>query len=273
MKKVFSNSLDCMHVYAQQTQETGKASNVFFEGKRIYSYGRHYLLAEFITVNGEDCILINDNGYSVNTSKHIAQIKQATRQYKQFYTSNVDLKQVRSSILNNYGKLLKAKKPEIYIGQIVSKFESLVQYPLITVNIKKSVEFKEIEKIYKSVNNPEAISKAKELLKAKELKAAKAAAKKLKTDVAKFYSYETDYIRNDEDFIRLSKDGQNIETSQGVKVPIDEAVLLYKMIIANKDIKGYKINGYTVISINGTLKVGCHNINIESMHKTGKKLI
>lgn len=95
----------------------------------------------------------------------------------------------------------------------------------------------------------------------------------MKTDLVKFYSYETDYIKNDEDFLRLSKEGQKVETSQGVEVAVNEAQLLYKMILSNKDIKGHKIGNYTVISINGTLKVGCHNINIESMHKVGKQLI
>lgn len=262
-----------MHVYAQQSQVNGRASNVFFEGTKIYSYGRHYLLAEIVTVNGSQFIVINDRGYSVTTSKHISQITQATRQYKQYFTSNIDLQQVRSIILDNYSKLLKAKKPELYIGQIINKFDSLISSPLFTVNDRKSVEFKEIQKIYKGVNTPEAINKAKEALKAKELKAKKEATKKLKTDLVKFYNYEIDYIKNDEDFLRLSKEGQKVETSQGVEVAVNEAQILYKMILSNKDIKGHRIGNYTVISINGTLKVGCHNINIDSMHKLGKQII
>ena len=64
-----------------------------------------------------------------------------------------------------------------------------------------------------------------------------------------------------------------VETSQGVKVTVKEAKLLYSMILANKDIKGYRISNYTVISINGVLKVGCHHINIDSMHKIGKLIL
>lgn len=271
MKTTFSNSLECMHTYAQQTQTHGKSSNIFFEDKKIYSYGRHYLLAEFITINDQKCILINDKGYSNTTAKHIGQIRQATRQYKQYFTSNVDLYQVRSTILHNYAKLLKATKPQIYTSEIISKFESLINYPLF--NNKKSIEFKEIQKIYKAISNPDAINKAKELLKAKEIKAKKDSAKKLKTALQKFYNYEIDYITNDEDYIRISQDGVNVESSQTVKVDIKEATLLYKMIVANKDIKGHKIGNYTVISINGVLKIGCHNINIESMHRLGKQLI
>ena len=45
------------------------------------------------------------------------------------------------------------------------------------------------------------------------------------------------------------------------------------MIISDKDIKGYKIGYYTVIGLNGTLKIGCHNIDTNNMHEIGKKII
>jgi len=272
MKTTFSNSLECMHAFAQQNQTHGKSLNVFFEDTKIYSYGRHYLLAEFKEIDGKKCIIINDKGYSNTTAKHISTIIQATRQYKQYFTSNVDLYQVRQTILHNYAKLLKATKPQIYTSVIISKFESLIYFPLFTTNNKKSIEFKEIQKIYKAVNNPDALNKAKEVLKANELKAKKRAEKKLKDDVKKFYNYEIDYITNDEDFIRISQDGAHVESSQSVIVDVKEAKLLYSMIKANKDIKGHKIGNHTVISINGVLKIGCHNINIESMHKVGQSL-
>jgi len=56
-------------------------------------------------------------------------------------------------------------------------------------------------------------------------------------------------------------------------VPIKEATILYKMIKAGKDIKGYKIDKYTVISINGTLKIGCHNINRANVTEVGEQLL
>jgi hypothetical protein len=52
----------------------------------------------------------------------------------------------------------------------------------------------------------------------------------------------------------------------------ENAKLLYKMIERGIDIQGKHIEHYTVTSINGTLKIGCHNINIDSMHKVGKLL-
>jgi len=86
-------------------------------------------------------------------------------------------------------------------------------------------------------------------------------------------NYEISYLHGiKQAYVRLSKDGQTVETSQGANVPVKDAKVLYKMILAGKDIKGYRIGYYTVISINGALKIGCHNINIDSMHTIGKIL-
>lgn len=274
MKLKFSNT-DLVHCFAQRTQSTGEAFNMFFEDtNKLYSYGRHYLLAEFKEINNELCIIINDKGYSVTTQKHISLVRQATRQYKQYFTTNIDLQLVSNQIEWNYKKLLKAKKPEIYINEILRLFNSLISFPLnVGDTFKKDARFKAIEKIYKSVSSPEQISKAKEVQKTIEAKAKKEAAKKLKIDLKKFENYEIDYFRNEEDFLRISLDKTKIETSQSVNVSIDEAKLLYTMIKAKKDIKGHRISNYTVISINGVLTIGCHKINMDSVRKIGETIL
>lgn len=273
MKKVFSNSTDAIHVFAQRSQSEGRSSNVFFYGDKIYSYGYHYLLAEFKEIKGETCIWINDKGYSSTTSKHISEVDYGTRQYKQYLASDVDFNLVYDNIKENYASLLKARKPEKYIPVIISKFESLINYPLFDKKLKTTEKFKEIQKIYKSISKPELLAKAKETQKARELKAKKIADEKLKVNLEKFENYELDYIKNDEDFLRISLDGTRIETSQSVKVAVDDAKLLYKMIKSGRDIKGHRISNYTVISINGHLKIGCHNINMDSVRKVGEKIL
>ena len=273
MKTRFNNSTEVMHVFAQRTQFEGRASNVFFYGEKIYSHGYHYLLAEFKTINNKLFILINNSGDSHTTSKHIAEVRQATRQYKQYFTLDVDFDYVYNSIVNNFNKLLKVRKQDIYTTEIINKFESLTNYPLFNNIVKKTAKYKEIEKIYKHVNNPEYISNAKELNKKKEEKEKRAKDLKLKKDLKKFMNYEIDYIKNDEDFVRISKDKTSVETSQCIDVPINEAKLLYSLINNGMDIKGRKIGNYTVISINGVLKIGCHHINIKNMHKIGNQLL
>jgi hypothetical protein len=100
--------------------------------------------------------------------------------------------------------------------------------------------------------------------------------RKLGFDIEAFMNYESNYLnsyRVIEAYVRISKDGESIETSKGVKVPVREAKILYNKILKGEDIKGFKIDYYTVISLNGTLKIGCHSINLKNMHEVGKQLL
>ena len=56
-------------------------------------------------------------------------------------------------------------------------------------------------------------------------------------------------------------------------MPVKEAKILYNKIIKNEDIKGFKIDYYTVIDLDSKLKIGCHNINLKNMHEVGKQLL
>lgn len=91
--------------------------------------------------------------------------------------------------------------------------------------------------------------------------------------MTKFNNYEINSFRvGDKDYLRMSLDGEKVETSQGIKIFVSEASKLYKMICNGVDIKGHRIGGYVVTSINGTLKIGCHNIDMDSVHNVGKQL-
>ena len=273
MKKVFTNSEIC-HVYAQQTQSEGRTSagNIFFESNKIYSYGYHYKLAEIIENN---TIIINNAGYSSSTGKHIGLIINATRQYRQIFYKDIDLNYVYWKIIEASEKIVKAKKPENYALDIIQKFETLTEYlkEFKKVNILKDSKYLEIKKIYKSIAKDK--DQFIELGKERDKKAKEKAQKQFNEGLTKFFNYELNYlsIKTDEDYLRISQDKTQIETTQGVKIPIQEAKKLYLMIQEGKDIKGYKISNYTVISINGTLKIGCHKINVKNVNEIGKQLI
>jgi hypothetical protein len=273
MKTVFNNS-DLVHRFAQQTQTEGRTSNncLFFRDNKIYSFGYHYLLGEFLDSN---TILINNKGYSISTAKHINMLRSATTQYKQYFTNDVCLDNVYSQIKTNFDKLGKATKPGKYIIPIIQNFESLNEFLTLykKVNDLKSEKFKEIKKIYSSLKKDE--SKFLEQIKNDEKKKAAKELIKFNEDLVKFQNHETNYIYTKsikEDYLRISLDKTMIETTQGLKVDIREAFTLYRMIEQGKDIKGIRISNYTVISLNGHLKIGCNNINVKNMHNIGKQL-
>lgn len=282
MKKVFPNTSEVIHVFAQQTQSEGRngTSSVFFRDNNIYSYGYHYLLGEYINY---DTIIINDFGYSVTTSKHISELKQGTNHKNQFLTSDICIKSVQGAIDYNLKKLSRAKKPEIYISNItmlVSNLSKWVEFCKLNkiehkYKVKKSdYKYKKIVKIANDLLSPEVIEKIKLKAKKDAIKQKKAEAKKLKSYLVDFNTYKINrFSCGDFDYLRLSKCSEFVETSQNIRIEKNEAKKLYIAIKRKVDIKGYKIGYYTVNSINGTLKVGCHNIDIKSVNNVGKTLI
>ena len=289
MKKVFKNTSEVVHVFAQQTQSEGRngTSSIYFRDNKIYSYGSHYLLGEFIN---SETIIINDFGYSVTTSKHINELINATSQYNQFFTSSIDVKHVETEINYNLKKLSKANKPEIYISNITKlksklskwvkfckdnkiKKEHFYRYNYIVNN--SDYNYKKIVKIANSLLTLEAIEKIKAKGKKEAIKQKAKDKKELKNKIDKFNTYEIDRFKIGEfDYLRLSENKQFVETSQNIRIEKSDAERLYFSIKNNFNIIGNKIGYYTINKIdNKALTVGCHKICIKSVEKVGQILI
>jgi hypothetical protein len=161
---------------------------------------------------------------------------------------------------------------------MLSLWASLNEFITYTKNKNtiKDDRYKNIKRIIKAIQDKpqeyqQILAEAK---KKEELMRKRSEAKKIKETLSKFYNYEVHSFRiGDKDYLRISQDGSNVETSQYVKVSIDEAKTLYQLICKGVDIAGHRISNYIVNSINGTLKIGCHNIDMDSVHKVGKQLI
>jgi hypothetical protein len=256
MKTVFSSNSDCIHAYAQRTQSRGRCGNLFFEHDKIYSYGYHYELARFIDAEN---ILINNKGYSKSTGRHISATMQATRQYNQWYTMTTEAQLVEYQ-LNGFKKsLLKAKKPEKYLIPalgLIEKYNESGQkfgFKNQSENLLRLIEyfgsdFSDIQDRIKENIQAEKAKKQRLLIEYKKA----------------FYNFEPfEGLRNqislDYDLIRLN--GENIETSQNVRVPLAEAQNLFKRFLNGENIKGEKVGYYTIIKANPDLiKIGCHNL-------------
>jgi hypothetical protein len=255
MKTVFSNNYDVIHKFAQRTQYEGRSSNVFFEGDRLYSYGRHYILAQFL---GQNDVLIGDRGYSSSTAKHISITIQATRQYTQWYetTSDPDIVWRR---LNNIKKaLLKARKPEKYISEALSIIEKYTQF-CSRFDKVISKENQEIISFF-TTNAPELAEKISELVKEQKMKRATI----IEQYKDAFYNFEPfDRLKFEAglDYDLLRVNGTQLETSQNIKVDLIEAEKLYRAYVSGLPIVGQKIEGYTILKATPEIiKIGCHNI-------------
>lgn len=266
MRTVFTNT-EIMHVFNEQSQEEGRTSNnnIYFYDNKIYSYGSHYLLGKFID---KETIIINDEGYSNSTSKHISLLINATRDKRQFFTTKIYTSIVLDSVTEWLKKLTRARKTkQYYLNEIDSTFKMYFEYLEYT---KQKTKYKSIPKHRKILklsndfyNNFENLEEQiKDQIKKQSIKDKKEVQKKLKD----WKENKINWLSNKTniDYLRINSD--NVETSQGVKIPITEAKRILKLIELKKVI-GQKIdNRFVVTSFKEFLKVGCHNISLKEIN-------
>jgi hypothetical protein len=288
MKTVFTQS-EIAHIWAKQSQETGKTpgNRMFFDGKDIFSYGRHFCIARILE-NGK--VLFTNRDYSNTTAKHKHQVRHAISHKEIIYCADPDSGSNRN--INAFCADLKAQL-EISNAprkRAQTKADALDRMQSIAVNTDQYLEaigedineikkyhsefailydfaknqdktaFEEREKIRQDEIAAYNIQQAKEMEERKK----KAIEDWKKGKPVNLYLADPVYLR--------VKD-EELQTTMGARVSVKAAKILFEMIKAGKDIKGYEIDGYTVIGLmNGTLKIGCHTIERKEINRLAKKL-
>jgi hypothetical protein len=113
MRHVFGSHREVAHVWANDWRDTGHGSgkNVFFDGPTIYSYGRHFPIASFVTArDGSEVVLFTTRRYSVSTAKHISIVSRALPPgFRVYYTSDPSSRDWRSMMRDALDVAAKAK--------------------------------------------------------------------------------------------------------------------------------------------------------------------
>lgn len=289
MRKVLKNSSEVCHVFARQSQEEGRCSNVYFHGKEIFSYGRHFCMAKVLDSSR---ILITDRTYSVTTSKHMSEIRYATNHYQQLYVPHPEgnfadnMKvwknriQAQFDILKNSRKRPETKeKAKNELAYIVSNIEKYLDWTGQKMYCRNKAELKEFKLFFETAKGTfdlselsDKLAKRAKLNEAINRRRVKVEMKKQEENLQRWLNgenvrtYSFNYI--EKVYLRLNDD--NVETSKGAIVTLKAAKVLFELINAGKDVKGFDIDGYTVISMNGVLTVGCHKIEREEIFRFAK---
>lgn len=289
MKRVFRNAEETIHTFAQQSQEDGRCSNVFFYGKICYSYGYHFPLAIFAeNAKGEKCVLLNGRTYSIHTTTRHQQITQAaTRQYRQIVSYGLDRysgadqdghrRNESHYILEFRGiaeKLAVSRKPAKYIEQARSLNDQAFEY----FNFFSLTPSQEYQQAYQQATEVSEELKAKVKAQQAEILAQKKAraideAKAYEVKVQEWITGERQslYPRPKIDILRRS--GDQVETSQGVKMTTQEAKAIYLQLVRHELKAGDQVlDRYTVSKVNGTVKIGCHTFDTDYLITFGESL-
>src|SRR5690606_3302249 len=122
------------HIWANQLKSTGKGSNLFFEGTRIYSYGYHFTLG--ILHPERNTVILNKTNYSVTTSRHQSNARPASRQYKQIFAFNPQSPMTEATVvirmlqnlMDDYKAKVKKSRVVAEMNSILSDFREFIEF-------------------------------------------------------------------------------------------------------------------------------------------------
>lgn len=265
------------HLWANKSQDSAtNGSNFYFEGNTIYSYGGHFPIAKHIEFEGKNAVLFTEATYSPTTAKHISIVKQACNHLDIIYCASPNAThqtnfdywlKCAEGISTN---LLKAKKPEKYLlelGRISDQANKYASFFALDIpdQLKAvlAIENKDQYKAYS--DNKEAI--LANLKKKQEATLKRKHAKELKT----WLSGETSrlYTRDGQDYLRINSQLDAVETTQGVTIPMGEALTFWKALKDKKINIGDNIGPYSVDAVGDITKIGCHTFKTDYLIKFG----
>lgn len=269
MKTVFSNNSQLAHAWANQLQNFGRGSSMYFEGNIIYSYGSHYQIAQVIaSPNCTKVYFVNSNGYSNSTAKHTNHVVNAIPDYfplfkvpfknNKFNVEDLPLI-IDNMMLKGKNHLTDQINARSYFGHFAAASQLFEDVDLIC-------ELFDLPKPKLPDNYLDAQIKAQHLRETQSIREEKKAAKELQKSLellTKWLNHEYNgTLYNIPVHLRISNDGKLIETTKGAKVQMSEALRLLSKLRNGEDVNGYKIDGFTVIENNSDrVKIGCHEIS------------
>jgi len=286
MKKVFDID-QCAHVWAQQTQEDGKTpkSSMFFEGDSIYSYGYHFKIARFYTVKNQRIVLKINKSYSNLTSRHCSSVGRAL-DYAYFSVCNPDnpiesIKELSADLMEKYYNSFSTRSTcdlqeytknwEINISEfnrlcdLFNREEDKLEFTDLhkELILEHEALLKQREEF---LSTPEQIERKRLVKIQREAKQEKKLREQLKDDIKSFRAGKspTGDLQNLRPQIMRIK-GDQVQTSGGASVPLDEALELLAMIRNKKAIPNETRVGYFTyngIDENNIVKIGCHKIRL-----------
>lgn len=314
MKKVFPTD-EVAHIWARQSQDEGRnsASNVYFHGTKIYSYGGHFCMGNIIkpdnSIGGETgIVLFTTRTYSNTTAKHLSKARYAVNHFEivgvpypertsEIEGINDNLLQWTVEIDNIFKVLNNTRKKEQTKIRARAELDCIVRnaarfFELVKFDVNKRMKLNSYEGTRKefliwfnAAKESRTITDVENDLKKLTKQLEKAATKKQVQSLADWLniSYnEAKKLPIDSVYLRVSisnfwnekekayTDAPCVETSKGARVSLNAAKILFKMIQSGQDVKGYDIDGYTVISLNGKLKIGCHDIERDEINRFAK---
>lgn len=280
MKRVVDSQM-VAHLWAHQTQSDARnaKSSMFFEGDTIYSYGSHFPMARHF----KGVVLVNDGSYSITTSKHQQHVHSAISNKTSIYITNMFTDKAAidenfkyfTSQINKFMKLsIRARLVDSknwYLNQAQNVCNNANAYSKL-MGRTRSFSLPDTEKIKAAIKATRELEKLKRLQLVQD-NADKMAAWENGDNVRLGYGLPVCLRRSMND---------TIQTSLGAKFPVSHGKRVYQFAKKCRDNKtSFQRNGEKVrigvfqidsISVNGSVKAGCHNVTWETIERFAKRM-
>lgn len=297
LKTVFSSNSQLAHVWAQQTQTSGRANNTFFRGRSIYSYGLHFETGRIVEYRGRRIALLNSDDYSVSTSNHkreawsavdglmpIVHVPGLTRTAKTHDAMHAALEALDNAIEACEARHLKVVKVtrasdvNWALERIEERYEEYnalaklmgrAQFKCPDATVKAvRARYAARLKRYHELNTPEMIAK-RERERVRRAGAKLRAIEAAQADVIKAWRAGNSYATPrglTHEILRVQ--GDEVVTNRGARVPLADAQKMLKAIRQAKDIQNllganighFTLNDIRIIGTDAELAIGCHRI-------------
>lgn len=279
MKKVFSDISQIAHLWANKLQDEARNSgNFYFDGKTIYSYGRHFPIAKHVEFNGKKAVLFTQRTYSNTTSGHVSVVRNSVNHIDKIYCYSPDSSHEQNfnywitcleAILAN---LKTARKPEKYLSQ-VDYYKTIVDKYVTFFNVETPSNLAFLLSVTSNDSFSEYNAKKAEFAHINEEKRIKALKEKHKKELKEFREGKRPKMYTHDGFDYLTIVDENFVTSQGVKIPLEIGLKFYswiKSVVAkggcdncDKEIIRYQVRSVSAKQI----VVGCHTITIKEIER------
>jgi hypothetical protein len=291
------NNSEVAHEWAAQAKSRGRGSNFFFEGKELYSYGRHYCAARLVDVNSRlQVAFINSTNYSPSTGRHVSLARMAVNHLETFEVSNPSGGDyVLQDAFDRYERLAnecfasakRARSPWSIRGNLREALGHVEKGNRFLKLFRKKFPSKRRKITDFPADDVLALTRKAELAGARE--AERSAAARLERE-AQAAMNEQDWIEGRKTgalfgrkfLLRLQGEVENlkVETSHGARVPVNEAEVFYKILMRVRR-NGYELNGahgarvgsfrLDSVSEHGA-RVGCHLLEWDEIDRFAKAM-
>ena len=283
MKRVFSNHSEVCHVWAQQKQDKGWASRIFFEGPSVYSHGRHFEMARFIDA---DTVFVTTRGYSVSTSKHLSLVRGAVSHKTVFevpsFTDHAENVQHYIELAREYfDKAKRARTSTTYLLGAAKRTVAILrayreQFPTPIPDSHAE--------LWTTLNHGTYLDgevQAQLLKKEREARKAELESQRLRREEKEREEQERlekwiagELVYGYFSAMRLRVRENEVETTHGARVPVIEARKLYRALKAGIDVAGQHIGHYTVTRLDKEeIVIGCHNIPLAEIERIAPQVM